>query len=398
MAAINLTKDTAKSNKYFRNMPTDEPFRPVAEDIETLSQLTLQRASDGTLQARNVANDAYVDLTASTFYGNLVGNVSGTVTESTGTVVAAGSNQGNATLIVYNFTSVTGADATKGVILPTTSTGKLIVVSNIDAFTLKVYPPSGGKINRGSANAAITMAANTTAFFAGDMEATTDYSYINFTSPNFGAFTGTLTGNVTGDLTGNVIGSTITAATILNLLANAGVGNIGWHVNQSGILYPDTDNTHDIGNPAANSPRYISATREYISKGIDTTGGYGLLNRAYVTASVSASGGATETILVNVPTGTKVIATQIRLDSIVILGGGGVSLSFAYGVGTVQSIATGVALAQNTKVNKFYETNVDTDITSGITTIIVTPDAGTITSGTISAVVYYEYLTSITDL
>lgn len=148
-----------------------------------------------------------------------------------------------------------------------------------------------------------------------------------------------------------------------------------------------------VGNIAGN----VSTPLEVIV-GTDTSTGYGLLTTTFVTAKVVAAGGATENIAVQIPSGAKIIACQIRNDSLVVLGGGGTTLAYAYNTGATQSIGSGKALTANTKVNTFFDVNAATCITSGLTDITVTPSAGTITSGTISAVVYYQMLTSITSL
>jgi len=86
-----------------------------------------------------------------------------------GTVAAAGSVQGDAGAIPAgtSFVLATGADATKGVILPALNAGQPVIVKNVDNAVLKVYPASGGTINVLSANAAISMAARTIATFIG---------------------------------------------------------------------------------------------------------------------------------------------------------------------------------------------------------------------------------------
>lgn len=84
-----------------------------------------------------------------------------------GTVAATGSTQGDAAALAAGFNWVTAADATKGVVLPTGETGLVVTVKNDDTANaiLKVYPPTGGKINALSTNAAISMAAVTSATF-----------------------------------------------------------------------------------------------------------------------------------------------------------------------------------------------------------------------------------------
>lgn len=81
-----------------------------------------------------------------------------------GTVAAAGSAQGDAAALTHPVNICTGADGTKGVILSTSST--MTVVYNTHATNgLKVYPPTGGDINDGSQNAAVTIEGKTQAIF-----------------------------------------------------------------------------------------------------------------------------------------------------------------------------------------------------------------------------------------
>lgn len=78
---------------------------------------------------------------------------------STQTLAAAGSAQGDAGTITGQLVFVTGADATKGVILPTVTNGKFIIVVNTANAVLKIYPASGEKIQGGTVNANISLAA-----------------------------------------------------------------------------------------------------------------------------------------------------------------------------------------------------------------------------------------------
>lgn len=64
-----------------------------------------------------------------------------------GTVAAAGSAQGDATLVTASLTIVTAADGTKGVILPAGQVGDELWIQNNAGSTLKVYPPTGAAIN-----------------------------------------------------------------------------------------------------------------------------------------------------------------------------------------------------------------------------------------------------------
>lgn len=74
---------------------------------------------------------------------------------SEGTLAATGSVQGDAAAIVTTSVEVTGADGTKGVILPNTP-GAIIAVYNSDAiWQIKVYPHSGAQIGSAGTNVAI---------------------------------------------------------------------------------------------------------------------------------------------------------------------------------------------------------------------------------------------------
>jgi len=110
------------------------------------------------------------------------GSVSaGTVTATsslvikTATVAAAGSAQGDAAAVTTGFTLVSAADGTKGVILPTASAGLICIIKNGAAANLKVYPNTSDAINAGAANAAYTLAANTSTLLVA-YDATTWYS------------------------------------------------------------------------------------------------------------------------------------------------------------------------------------------------------------------------------
>lgn len=82
-----------------------------------------------------------------------------------GAVAAAGTGQSTAAELVYAYNRVTGADGTACVRLPIPYSGDasqaqpIIVVNTDTANTLPLYPPSGGAIDGGSTDAAVTMAA-----------------------------------------------------------------------------------------------------------------------------------------------------------------------------------------------------------------------------------------------
>lgn len=81
------------------------------------------------------------------------GPTTGAIRLPVSTVAAAGTNQGTAAALSEGINVVTGADDTKGVVLPTAVAGMVIIVKNtVSGKTLKVYPASGAAVNAVAAN------------------------------------------------------------------------------------------------------------------------------------------------------------------------------------------------------------------------------------------------------
>jgi hypothetical protein len=116
------------------------------------------------------------------FQGPLTGDVTGTLTGNqimpAAAVPAAGSTAATAAALAYGFSHVTGADATKGVILPAAAAGRICIIKNADAANavLKVYPATGDGINALTVTTGtLDMAAKTSAILIA-IDATTWYS------------------------------------------------------------------------------------------------------------------------------------------------------------------------------------------------------------------------------
>lgn len=87
---------------------------------------------------------------------------------NSGSKAATGTNQATAALITANVTNATGADGTVALRLPTASLGAVYFVYNSVATNgLPVFPASGGTINGGSGDAAVTLEGKTLAIFVG---------------------------------------------------------------------------------------------------------------------------------------------------------------------------------------------------------------------------------------
>lgn len=81
-------------------------------------------------------------------------------------LTATGSVQTDALILPSDVAIFTTVASNTGCILPpSTDPADECMVTNHGANTLKVYPPSGGKIANGSANAAFSVAATKSAIF-----------------------------------------------------------------------------------------------------------------------------------------------------------------------------------------------------------------------------------------
>lgn len=130
------------------------------------------------------------------------------------------------------------------------------------------------------------------------------------------------------------------------------------------------------------------------------TEGTAALSLKAKSATVEFAGGATEVIPVAVPANCVIVGAQIRNNTL-LTATTGVSYSAAYSGGSTQSIGTGIAFTKNTKTNTFFTVQGAgevTNITSNTTNITLTPNAGTLDTGTVEAVVYYYEFTTPTSV
>lgn len=128
-------------------MPNTKPVGVAYSDPELVSGTTITGAtiSGGTIDSASVTSlNLNVDKPA-----------------------AAGSTRADATALTASFSWVTAADATKGVVLPAPTAGRVIAIKNDDTANaiLKVYAPGSAKINGVAGSTAFSMAAKTACFF-----------------------------------------------------------------------------------------------------------------------------------------------------------------------------------------------------------------------------------------
>jgi hypothetical protein len=80
-------------------------------------------------------------------------------------ISAAGTTQATATLLINGINMISTAASGSGVVLFNYIPGGLQIVWNGGANPVKVYPPSGSRINALTADSAMTLAANTACAF-----------------------------------------------------------------------------------------------------------------------------------------------------------------------------------------------------------------------------------------
>ena len=139
-------------------MPNTKPVGVAFSDPELVSGTTITGAtiSGGTI--------AGATLTTATVSGT---GAFTTLAVDVAKPAAAGSTRADATAMTASFNWVTAADATKGVIIPAPTAGRVIIVKNDDAANaiLKVYAPGSAKINGVAGSTAFSMAAKTACLF-----------------------------------------------------------------------------------------------------------------------------------------------------------------------------------------------------------------------------------------
>ncbi len=148
------------------------------------------------------------------------------------------------------------------------------------------------------------------------------------------------------------------------------------------IIEEDPDGLLKFYTAASASPvAGIDAAGTY---NMGTTGGY-LRRTAEATGTAAAA--ATFNIATNVPTGARILGVQLHVDTALSN-----TWDAAYNTGSTQTIGSNSAAAKNTKLNKMFDCQAATPITSGVTDITITRNGGGsfTAGGVVRAIVYYE--------
>ena len=164
----------------------------------------------------------------------------------------------------------------------------------------------------------------------------------------------------------------------------------------------DLSSPPPIGNIVPNS---VETTKLTIN-GVDSTVGYGKLEIKSIAISKTLTDAQTNNIALQLHNNVKVLGIQLRNDTLIAgldIATGLVPITTyyaKYNTGLTQDIDTAIALIKNTKINKFYNSNSGSDITTDVTDITV--DSGTgnkfTAGGIISIICYYLEFTSITNI
>lgn len=137
--------------------------------------------SNGDASAVTISGDVTISNTGVADVAANVALVTPTITVPVQVLAAAGNSQGTAGAITAASSGLihaTGADGTKGIVLPAAAAGKFYFIKNDDAADaiLKVYPNTSDAINAIAADSALSMAAKTAAVFVA-IDATTWFTF-----------------------------------------------------------------------------------------------------------------------------------------------------------------------------------------------------------------------------
>lgn len=137
-------------------------LEPIVDKIDTFDAI-LPNLSAGELAVLDTALAGTVVASKAVIY-----DTAGKVYRSSASPAAAGNSVANATAMTAEFNTVTGADGTKGVLLPVAAANEIVTVVNTDAVNaLKVYAITGSQINALGSTVAFTVTAGQTATFVG---------------------------------------------------------------------------------------------------------------------------------------------------------------------------------------------------------------------------------------
>jgi hypothetical protein len=160
-----------------------------------------------------------------------------------------------------------------------------------------------------------------------------------------------------------------------------------------------TDTAADFGHTVSESNKFgakFDAGFEWLGEVIQhlTASDIGGINRWVKETTVSATATTSFSFPVTIPTGTRIIGVQLRVDEALSN-----TWNAAYSGGSTQTIATAQSLAKNTKVVKMYDTFAASDIAASTTSVTITRNGGGsfTATGSMTALIMYEQMQLITS-
>jgi len=243
--------------------------------------------------------------------------LSGETFSTSSAVSAAGTTQGTATAITSDYNVITTAAASSGVILPTATIGRRIVVVNKGANTVNIYPATGGAIDSLGANVAITLISSGVMTF--NASSTTQWysSYNLYTSAAAAAGVTSFSAGTTGLSPSSATTGAVTLSGTLNV-ANGGTGLTSG--TSGGVLYYSASSTLAssaalaassivLGGGAGAAPSTTTTGTGVVTaigNNVNTTGGL-VTQSGTLAASALLLGGGSATAITSTTTGTGVV-------------------------------------------------------------------------------------------
>lgn len=159
------------------------------------------------------------------------------------------------------------------------------------------------------------------------------------------------------------------------------------------LLYLDAGNDRvGVGTAAPDEKLDVRGNAQIVGNEARKNATYGgSLNLVQASAQATLSGAST-TIQVNVPAYAVIRAVALKVHTLITSGDGGATWSAALSGGSTAALASGAAFAQNTAASKSLWEEVASE-----TDIAITPNSGTFSGGGVTAVVWYETITALTN-